>query len=237
MALLTPQELRQDFNHSQRYLDVLVLQGARQCFPAPVHYAELRENRIAREVAGGLYEDAENNLIIQLHDLNKIEQKLNAIAVEVSCWAAKPVIQPEVNDADSSELEMDTLRLSMTQTEHLSSLLNSDNQFAYDSDQLNPKYAGNLAKACLILEDEPGLELNITGHSDASGEAAYNSTLSSRRTMAVVNYLINCNIDPGRINSSFEGETLPLYSGRSSAIDLVNRRVAIELLFSKDGNL
>ncbi len=236
MTLHTPYELRQDLNHSQRHLDVLILQGANECFPASVYHATVRENRIARQIAGGLYEDAENDLVSQRRDLNRLEQKLDAVLVEVSCGDTNPLQQPaEANDGNS-KATIDTSDLPVTQTEHLLSLLNSDNQFAHDSDQINPKYADNLTIACAILNNEPGLKLNVTGHSDASGETIYNSNLSFQRTMAVVNFLIDCNIDPARINSSFKGESTPLYSGRSPAIDLVNRRVSIELIADNEGS-
>ena len=238
MTSPTPFELRQDLNHNQRHLDVLVLEGAGECFPASVYDAKVRENRINREIAGGLYEDAENDLIIQRQDLNRIEQKLDAVIAEVSCWDANPAqLQGEDTSDSNGKASMDTRSLPVTQTEHLLLLLNSDNQFAHDSDQINPKYADNLTIACAILNNEPGLKLNITGHSDKSGETIYNSKLSAQRTMAVVSYLIDCNIDPARIDSSFKGDTTPLYSGRSPAIDLVNRRVSVELVAGRNGNL
>ena len=80
------------------------------------------------------------------------------------------------------------------------------------------------------------MKRDITGHTDASGAIDYNSNLSSQRTMAVVSFLIDCKIDPARINSSFKGESTPLYNGRSPAIDLVNRRVSIELIMENDGS-
>jgi len=236
MTSHTPYELRRDLNHNQRHLDVLILEGANECFPASVYYAKVRENRIAREIAGGLYEDAENDLVSQRRDLHRIEQKLDAVLVEVSCTETNPLQQPGEASDGNRKATMDTSGQPMTQTEHLLFLLNSDNQFAHDSDQINPKYGDNLTTACAILNNQPGLKLNITGHSDASGETTYNSSLSFQRTMAVVNFLIDCNVDPARINSSFKGESIPLYRGRSPAIDLVNRRVSIELIADNEGS-
>jgi outer membrane protein OmpA-like peptidoglycan-associated protein len=232
-----PHELRQDLNHSQRHLDVLVMEGANQCFPASVHLTKLRENRIAREIAGELYEDAENNLIIQRLDLNRIEQKLDAVVTEASCWTSNPLDKSEEASDDKADTSTDTTDLPATDTIHLLNLLNADNQFALNSDQINPKYADNLNRACSLLDNQPDLKINVVGHSDASGKTDYNASLSSQRTMAVVRFLIDCNIDPTRINASFEGDTAPLYSGRSPAIDLVNRRVSVELIMANDRSL
>ena len=232
-----PHELRQDLNHNQRHLDVLVMEGANQCFPASVHLAKLRENRIAREIAGELYEDAENNLIIQRLDLNRIERKLEAVVTEASCWTSNAEDKTEETRVDSTGKPVDTAKLVSTDSLHLFKLLNSDNQFALNSDQINPKYAQNLTRACSLLNNEPNIKLNVVGHSDASGKTDYNATLSSRRTMAVVEFLNHCDIDLARIDSSFEGDSAPLYGGRSPAIDLVNRRVSIELIMGNDRNL
>ena len=124
----------------------------------------------------------------------------------------------------------------MTLAEKLFWLLNSDNQFALNSDQINPKYADNLISACAILETTPEIKLNVIGHSDASGNADENDSLSFRRARAVVEFLISCDVDAGRIGQSFEGDKIPLYRGRSPAIDLVNRRVSIELVSAYDGS-
>jgi len=237
VASYNPHELRQDLNHNQRHLDVLVMEGANQCFPASVHLAKLRENRISREIAGELYEDAENNLIIQRLDLNRIERKLEAVVIEVSCWTSTPLHKSEEASDDKTATSIDTPDSPTTDTIRLFNLLNSDNQFALNSNQINPKYADNLTSACTLLVSEPDLKLNVVGHSDASGKADYNASLSFQRTMAVVKFLTDCKVDPARINPSFEGDVVPLYSGRSPAIDLVNRRVSIELISGQDRKL
>ena len=233
-----PRELRQDFNDDLRHLDVLVLQGARNCFPATVHLAELRENRIAREIAGELYQDAETTQVAHRRELQRIERKLQAIERDTNCWDAIESPQSEAPAVTQSVGAVDQIDDStMAMAEKLFRLLNSDNQFALNSDQINPKYADNLTSACAILETAPDIKLNVVGHSDASGKADENDSLSFRRARAVVEFLISCDIDPGRIGQSFAGDKAPLYNGRSPAIDLVNRRVSIELLSDYDGRL
>ena len=237
-------ELRQEFNDDLRHLDVLVLQGARNCFPASVHLAELRENRIAREIAGEFYQDAATARVAHRRDLQRIERKLKVIERDTNCWDPIDVPQSEVLAVSQSSISAaafdeinDSTDSTVAMAEKLFRLLNSDNQFALNSDQINPKYADNLTSACAILETSPDIKLNVVGHSDASGKADENDSLSFRRARAVVEFLIACDIDPMRIGQSFEGDKAPLYDGRSPAIDLVNRRVSIELLSAYDGRL
>jgi len=233
----SPHELRQDLNHNQRHLDVLILEGANQCFPASVHLVKLRENRIAREIGGEMYEDAANNLIVQRLELNSLERKLDAVVTEVSCWESADPDKSVTARDDSADKLLDTAEQPLTDVSHLFKLMNSDNQFAVNSAQINPKYAQNLSMACSLLDNEPDIKLSVVGHSDASGKTDDNTTLSSRRTKSVVEFLVGCNIDPSRIDPSFEGDSAPLYAGRSPAIDLVNRRVSIELTMGNDRNL
>jgi outer membrane protein OmpA-like peptidoglycan-associated protein len=234
-------ELRQDFDYIRQHLDVLILRGAQRCFPASVYTASLGENRVARELAGGLIDDAEISLLDLRFDLQRLEQKLDAIANADSCWeqdtGAVPETAQQIGENTSTAMVADASVLSEFDAAHLSALLNSDNQFAYGSEQINPKYEQNLVAACTALKQKPGVGLRVTGHADASGNSDQNAVLSSRRAMTTVNFLISCGIDAERIKLSFEGDKQPQYSGRSPAIDLVNRRVSIELDIDSAGNL
>ena len=232
-SFLTNHELRQDIDYSRQYLDILILRGAQRCFPASVYTASLRENRVARELAGGLIEDAETSLLNLRLDLQHLEQKLDAVTNADSCWAqgAEAPSAEALKSGENTPTSMtaDTSPLAEIDTARLHALLNSDNQFAYGSYQINPKYEQNLVTACVPLKREPNVSLSITGHADASGSSDHNTALSSRRAMAVMNFLASCGIGAERIKLSFEGDKQPQFSGRSPAIDLVNRRVSVEL--------
>jgi outer membrane protein OmpA-like peptidoglycan-associated protein len=223
-------ELRQDVDYSRQYLDVLILRGAQRCFPASVYTASLGENRVARELAGGLIEDAATSLVNLRLELQQLEQKLDAITNADGCW---------LQDAEtmSASLVGDEVMQPAYDETRLLALLNSDNQFAHGSHLVNPKYEQNLIEACSALREIPRFELRITGHADASGDRDQNIVLSSKRAMTVVNLLTDCGIAAGRIKLSFEGDNLPQYSGRSPEIDLVNRRVSIELEISGQRSL
>ena len=224
-------ELRQDLNHVQRHLDVLVIRGARDCLPAAVHLAELREARIAREIGGGLLADAGINLVEQRLALVRLENQLTVLTDVETCAAGievvaevpvEPIAATQDDDATSTELET------------LYWLLNSDNQFALNSDRINPKYADNLARACNLLQRLPGVRLTVIGHADASGDMTVNEDLSARRAAAVVDYLHACPVEPTRISQASHGAGNPLYPGRSPSIDLVNRRVSVELVVNNN---
>lgn len=233
-------ELLQDFNLSQRHLDVLILKGAQRCFPASVHTARLRQNKVAREIAGGLVSDAETSLVDLRLDLQRLQRKLEAIANSDSCWADEPQARPVAMQKESVNPSSSAVVAAPMQIEFdstgLLAQLNSDNQFALGSDQINPKYEDNLAMACVTLTQRPDIRLEVTGHADASGNSDHNAALSSRRAMSVAEFFVACGISPERIALAYEGDQDPQYSGRSPAIDLVNRRVSIEIDFGERQN-
>ena len=68
-----------------RQLDALLAAGIKHCFPASVVRVGLRNNRINRELQGGLKFDALNNLIIQTDTLTRLERQLNTAKQQQHC--------------------------------------------------------------------------------------------------------------------------------------------------------
>lgn len=101
-------------------------------------------------------------------------------------------------------------------------------QFELNSAQLTPRAMATLDTIADVLAD-PGLSGNsfvIEGHTDASGSATYNQSLSEQRARAVVDYLTSqAGIDGGRLEPEGRGETQPLPGLAPTAGD--NRRVVI----------
>jgi outer membrane protein OmpA-like peptidoglycan-associated protein len=222
-------ELQQDFNHSRQHLEVLVLRGAQRCFPASVHTARLQRNRVARELEGGLIADAETSLLDLRIELHRLEQKIESMKHADYCWQKDQESGSEMLKLSESSTPRESAYPANVGFENLHRLLNSDNQFAFGSHRINPKYQHNLASACKTLQQAGDVAITVTGHTDASGDDSYNRHLSSQRAMAVVDFLTACGIEASRIELAFAGDSQPFYAGRSPEVDLVNRRVQIQL--------
>ncbi|MEO3433954.1 OmpA family protein [Inquilinus sp. CAU 1745] len=101
-------------------------------------------------------------------------------------------------------------------------------QFELNSAQLTPRAMETLDTIADVLAD-PGLAGNsfvIEGHTDASGSATYNQSLSEQRARAVVDYLTSqAGIDDSRLQPEGKGETQPLPGLAPTAGD--NRRVVV----------
>ncbi|OEF95291.1 OmpA family protein [Vibrio splendidus] len=211
--------LRFDWQLAKLHLDALIQEGARWCFPAAVVQAIEKQNRIARELQGGLLLDAANDLVIQRKRLNELEVQLDYVTSQARC-------EPPKNE--------NQFRMQLSVIEQLYDLLNVDNQFAQDSTEVNPKYMGKLAEASYILKENKSLDLIVTGHADATGSEEYNDKLALGRAKQVERYLTIFGLGAQRIKAVSVGETVPLFEGESDGTRLTNRRVSIEVISPKN---
>ena len=211
--------LRFDFELTNRLLDNLVNKGAELCFPASVVQAKLRKDRIAHELEGGLMHDAANDIIIQRRLLSRLERQLDYVKQYEICEVPATTIETSSSKGATENI-----------WEKLDKLLNSDNQFAFNSSELNPKYIVRLAEAVSLLRELPEHHLEITGHADSYGREEYNRALSMARAKQVGRYLQIMGIKPERISVSAVGSESPLLPGGQAEKRLVNRRVSINLI-------
>jgi len=213
--------LRFDLELTSRHLDMLVLEGAELCFPATVLQSKQRQYRIEREVAGELHYDAANDLIVQRGILARLERQLNYVTSMNLCRL------PPTKFRQNHEVPLNGYAESISD---IIDILNSDNQFATDSSELNPKYIGRLSDAAHLLKTKPNLHITITGHTDTKGSNKYNHKLALDRAKMVGRYLNIFGIENNRINYNENGEENPLFDGDKPHIRQVNRRVRIDII-------
>ncbi len=201
----------------RRHLDVLVLEGAELCFPATVVQAKRQQNRITRELYGDLEIDAYNDLIVHRKLLARLERQLDYVRQQDVC--VLPILPITAGQGKPDDIGM-----------RIHDLLNSDNQFAFDSTELNPKYVIRLAQATQLLIKHPDYQLRITGHADMLGGQQHNQKLSLDRARKVGRYLQIMGLAPGRFQIDAQGSDEPLFDSKEPHVRLVNRRVSIELI-------
>lgn len=80
------------------------------------------------------------------------------------------------------------------------------------------------------LRENPGLKIEIQGHTDSTGAAAYNEQLSQRRADAVREYLIEHGVSPSQVVARGYGESEPVASNATAAGRAANRRVVAKVL-------
>lgn len=80
------------------------------------------------------------------------------------------------------------------------------------------------------LQAYPNSTIQIVGHTDSDGDAAYNQQLSERRANAVADVLLDAGVPFARIQSFGRGENQPVASNLDPAGKSKNRRVEIVIL-------
>lgn len=71
--------------------------------------------------------------------------------------------------------------------------------------------------------------VEIAGHTDEQGDAAYNQGLSQRRADAVRSYLTSKGVDASRLSGAGYGETQPVADNTTSEGRAQNRRVELRV--------
>jgi outer membrane protein OmpA-like peptidoglycan-associated protein len=99
--------------------------------------------------------------------------------------------------------------------------------FATDSATLRGDLTRDIKAVANNLLSYPNSTIQIIGHTDNSGSAAYNQDLSERRARAVANVLREGGVPNGRIVSFGRGEDQPIASNLTPEGRAQNRRVEI----------
>jgi len=102
--------------------------------------------------------------------------------------------------------------------------------FAFDSWQLREESLPELDKLFNLLAGNPGLIVEIGGHTDSTGTDEHNLVLSEKRAIVVRDYLIDRGIAPDRLHYKGYGEKVPLYDNDSEEGKRRNRRTEIRIL-------
>lgn len=97
--------------------------------------------------------------------------------------------------------------------------------FDIDKSDLKPESMGTLNMIVGVLKANPDLKFEIDGHTDNTGEAAHNLTLSQQRADAVQTQLIKMGIDASRLTTKGFGDTKPIDSNDTPEGKANNRRV------------
>ncbi len=99
--------------------------------------------------------------------------------------------------------------------------------FTTGSAQIRPVSTPTLQEMTQMLQQHPDLRLRIEGHTDDTGNAASNQTLSERRAHAVRAYLVRQGIAANRLEAVGLGQTQPVADNAAPEGRQQNRRVEL----------
>lgn len=102
--------------------------------------------------------------------------------------------------------------------------------FATDKYSLKESSRIELNRLVQLLERNPSIRIEISGHTDNVGTPEYNLALSDNRSKAVYEYLVGQGIDPSRLTFRGYGESRPIDSNESETGRANNRRTEFEVI-------
>lgn len=94
---------------------------------------------------------------------------------------------------------------------------------------LRPESNSELDRLLKLMKDVPTLKIEISGHTDNTGSATLNETLSQSRAEAVVAYLTSKGIAANRMVAKGYGASKPIASNGSEDGKQQNRRTEFEI--------
>jgi outer membrane protein OmpA-like peptidoglycan-associated protein len=96
--------------------------------------------------------------------------------------------------------------------------------------ELKPESQSELDKLVQLLNDNPAIKIEISGHTDNVGKPADNLLLSNNRAKAVTGYLVSKKINPARLAAKGYGETKPLADNKTEEGRMQNRRTEMRVI-------
>jgi outer membrane protein OmpA-like peptidoglycan-associated protein len=90
---------------------------------------------------------------------------------------------------------------------------------------LKPESMVEINRIATLMKENPDLKFSVEGHTDNTGNAASNQTLSDERSKAVVNKLVELGISNDRLKSTGKGQTSSIADNSTDEGRAKNRRV------------
>ena len=107
--------------------------------------------------------------------------------------------------------------------------------FATNSSDLNAAFYPVLDKVSATLVQYNQTMIEVAGHTDSTGSAAYNQTLSERRAQSVAAYLVGRGVNVKRLIVVGDGENHPIASNDTLQGKAANRRVELTIVPVQQG--
>lgn len=163
---------------------------------------------------------------------NSVERKQRAVRGALIGAGLGAAIGNEL-DKQAAELQRDMNNndvIIQNTGDRLIVTLPQDILFAVDSTHITPSLRSDLSVLAQNLINYQNSTIQIIGHTDNTGSADYNQSLSTERALAVSSILQQNGVPQFRIQSTGRGESQPIASNLTPEGRAQNRRVDVVIL-------
>jgi outer membrane protein OmpA-like peptidoglycan-associated protein len=203
-----------------------------------VHLAYLAEQRA--ELGLARVDEAESRQRIEEAEAERDKvllesREAKARAAEQAAQAAEQAAQASQSETLQARAELESLQqqyaaLAAKKTDRGMVMTLGDVLFDTDEATLNPGATEIITRLADFLTRNETTRIRVEGHTDSTGDDAYNTELSRRRAQAVADALMTRSIPANRVEVIGRGEGFPVATNDTSAGRQQNRRV--EIIFS-----
>ncbi|MBN7817259.1 OmpA family protein [Algoriphagus pacificus] len=102
--------------------------------------------------------------------------------------------------------------------------------FDFDKYALKAESMSSLKRLVKFLQENPNVNILITGHTDNVGSPSYNQQLSLQRAKSVQEYLVKEGMHPARVLVEGKGDKEPVVPNNTAENQALNRRITVKVL-------
>lgn len=173
-----------------------------------------------------------NSIMEGVYDFKVTEAKDYKLSVEADGFMFVNETVTLEGSAEQPKVVMKTIELKKLEVGFVSVLRNI--YFDFNKATFKPESYNELNNLERMLQQNPLLKVEISGHTDNVGKKVYNQILSQKRAEAVKDFLTKKGIDSRRVTAVGYGSTKPLASNDDEEDGReLNRRVEFKVLSDK----
>lgn len=128
----------------------------------------------------------------------------------ILCFEGLGIVDPGVTDVMTDKNKQGTFLANVElEPAEINKTFRIENiYYDYDKSYIRADAAEELDKLVNVLNDNPGIKLEMGSHTDSRGSDTYNMSLSQKRASAAVDYLVSQGIDPATLTEKGYGESV-----------------------------
>jgi outer membrane protein OmpA-like peptidoglycan-associated protein len=155
--------------------------------------------------------------------------KRGAVVGAVAGTAAGAIVGAMMDKQERELRQIEGVNVTRTSEDELKVTVKNEVLFDFNSAGLRSASREALREMAGVFEKYPNTTIEVAGHTDSVGSAAYNTRLSVRRADSVGDYLAQLGVSSSRLDTIGYGESQPRASNATASGRQSNRRVEIHI--------
>ena len=155
--------------------------------------------------------------------------KRGAVVGGVAGAAAGAIVGAMMDKQERELRQINGVSVTRTADNELNVTVRNEVLFDFNSAGLRSASRESLREMANVFDKYPNTTIEVAGHTDSIGTAAYNQRLSERRANSVVNYLEQLGVRGSRLEGIGYGESQPRATNSTANGRQLNRRVEIHV--------